>query len=192
MNIAWQTTDDLSALNAKYLHTISTTNTYNVYKFILRKIYNACDLSYDLMNIQKEFSDTKETIERASEASGAKKMLEDLAQKMRAEKQGGQGKLKSIEDFYIKSNVEIPGAVNKIVDALMKYAEKLKQKRMYYSAREQKWFAFDEEDKDKEFGEIERVMHAIQRLNDRPPPIESFNEHVKFALKNMIMGGIEG
>ncbi len=144
---------------------------------------------------QKEFSDTKETIERASIASGSKQMLEDLAKKMRAGvgKQGlGQGKPQSIEDFYVKSNADIPGAVYKIVDALMKYAEKVKQKRMYYSAHEQKWFPFDEEDKDKERGEIGRIINTIQRLKDHPPTTASFNEYVKFALKNMIMGGIEG
>lgn len=31
----------------------------------------------------KDFSDTRETIERASKASGAKEMLEELAKKMR-------------------------------------------------------------------------------------------------------------
>ena len=35
------------------------------------------------MDKNKDFSDTKETIERASEASGAKKMLDELAKKMR-------------------------------------------------------------------------------------------------------------
>lgn len=191
MNIAWQVTLDLSALNAKCLHAISTTNTYNVYKFILGKIYNTCRHTYDLMDTRNEFSDTKETIERASKESGAKKMLEDLAERMRAEKQG-QGKPQSIEDFYVTTNAEIPGAVNKIVDALMRYAEKVKQKRMYYSAREQKWFPFGEEDKDKERGEYERIYLKIQKLREYPPPISSFNEYVKFALKNMIMGGIEG
>lgn len=37
---------------------------------------------------KKEFSDTQEDIQRASEASGAKEMLEDLAKKM--QKQNGQ------------------------------------------------------------------------------------------------------
>lgn len=146
------------------------------------------------MNIKKEFSDTKETIERASEASGAKKMLDDLAQKMRAEKPGGQGKPHSIEDFYVNTNAEIPGAVNKIVDALMKYAEKVKQKRMYYSAHEQKWFQFEEDNTSKEIiYEIERIVRTIQKITSNPPKdTNTFNEYVKFALKNMIMGGIEG
>lgn len=144
------------------------------------------------MDKKKEFSDTQESIERASEASGAREMLDELAKKMRAGKQG-QGKPQSIEDFYVKSNVEIPGAVNKIVDAVMKYAEKVKQKRMYYSAREQKWFLFGEEDKDKEFGEIEKVLRHILKLKDRPPTdAATFNEHIKFIYINMIMGGIEG
>jgi hypothetical protein len=38
------------------------------------------------MKKKKDFSDTKETIERASEASGAKEMLDDLAKKMRKQK----------------------------------------------------------------------------------------------------------
>ncbi len=100
------------------------------------------------MGTTKEFSDTKETIERASEASGAKKMLEDLAIKMRAGAGKGQGKPpQSIEDFYVKSNADIPGAVYKTVDAMMKYVEKVKQKRMYYAAHAHKWYPFDEDDK---------------------------------------------
>ncbi len=146
------------------------------------------------MEKKKEFSDTRETIQRASEASGEKEMLEDLAKKMHAGKHGlVRRSPQSIEDFYVKSTTEIPGAVNKIVDALMKYADKVKQKRMYYSAREQKWFSFDEEDKDKERGEIERIITKIQRIKDRPlTDVITFNESVKFVYRNMIMGGIEG
>jgi hypothetical protein len=152
-----------------------------------------------------EISDNRETIKRASEASGAKKMLEDLANKMRAEKQGlgqtaekqglgqTQGRPQSIDDFYVKSSAEIPGAINKIIDALMKYAEKVKQKRMYYGQHDKKWFPFDEKDKDKEYGEIEKIKHSIQRLQDNPPKdVATFNELVTYVYKNKIMGGIEG
>lgn len=43
----------------------------------------------------KEYSDTQEDIEKASKASGAKKMLEDLAKKM----QGSQPVKNKIEDY---------------------------------------------------------------------------------------------
>lgn len=143
-------------------------------------------------NMPEEVSDTREQIDRASQASGARKMLEDLAQKMRNGNQQVK-KPSSIEDFYVKSNAEIPDMVNKIVDVLMKYAEKVKQKRMSYAAHDQMWYPFDTEDKDKELGEIERVINKIQRLTDRPPKdVATFNEHVRFVYKNMIMGGIEG
>jgi len=36
-----------------------------------------------IMDKNKDFSDTRETIERASEASGAREMLDELAKKMR-------------------------------------------------------------------------------------------------------------
>jgi hypothetical protein len=39
--------------------------------------------------IKKEFSDTKEDIECASKASGAKQTLEDLAKKMRIKQKNG-------------------------------------------------------------------------------------------------------
>ncbi len=137
---------------------------------------------------KKEFSDTEEDIQRASEASGAKKMLEDLAKKMQAAAGG-----RKIEDFYVKTADEIPSGVRKIVEALSKYAEKVQQKRMYYSAREQSWFPFEAEDKDKEVGELERIGHTTQRLITCPPKdVNTFNESVKFGYKNMIMGGIEG
>ena len=139
---------------------------------------------------QKEFSDTKEDIQRASEASGAKKMLEDLAKKMRGGSSQAVGR--KIEDYYIKTVDDIPDGVRKIVDALSKYAEKVQQKRMYYSAREQSWFPFGEEDRDKERGELEKIGHKTQKLLANPPKdVNAFNESVKFVYKNMIMGGIE-
>ncbi len=141
---------------------------------------------------KKEFSDTEEDIQRASKASGAKKMLEDLAKKMRGSSQAAAGGRK-IEDFYVKTADEIPSGVRKIVEALSKYAEKVQQKRMYYSAREQSWFPFDAEDRDKERGELERIGYKTERLLSNPPKdVNAFNESVKFVYKNMIMGGIEG
>jgi ribosome-binding protein aMBF1 (putative translation factor) len=135
---------------------------------------------------QKEISDDAETIRKASEASGSGK---DLAQKMR----NGQAKPQRIEDFYVKTSSEIPNTINKIVDVLLLYAEKVKQKKMYYGPHDQKWFAFGEEDKDKEIGEIERIVRTIHRITDRPPKDAiTFNEHVKFVWRPMIMGGIEG
>lgn len=41
-----------------------------------------------IMDKKKDFSDNRESIERASEASGAKEMLDDLARKMRKQKNG--------------------------------------------------------------------------------------------------------
>jgi hypothetical protein len=38
----------------------------------------------------KEFSDTEDEIKRASKASGAGKMVEDLAKKMRKDKNGSK------------------------------------------------------------------------------------------------------
>jgi len=40
------------------------------------------------MNKNQQFSDTRESIERASEASGAREMLDELAKKMRKQKNG--------------------------------------------------------------------------------------------------------
>ena len=141
------------------------------------------------MEKNKEFSDTRESIERASEASGAREMLAELAKKMSGGSQAGR----KIEDFYVKTVDNIPGGVRKIVEALSKYAEKVQQKKMYYSARQQSWFPFEAEDKDKEVGELERIGHTTQRLITWPPKdVNAFNESVKFVYKNMIMGGIEG
>ncbi len=136
---------------------------------------------------KKEFSDSEEDIQRASEASGAKKMLEDLAKKMRGG--GSQAAGRKIEDFYVKTADEIPSGVRKIVEALSKYAKKVQQKRMYYSAREQSWFPFGEEDRGMEQAEL---GYKTQKLLANPPKdVNAFNESVKFVYKNMIMGGIE-
>lgn len=140
---------------------------------------------------EEQFSDDDETIRIASEKSGSRKMVEDLAEQMR--KKQGRGKQGKFEDYYVKTVDEIPGGVRKIVEALCEYAKKVWQKKMYYSAHEHKWFPFDKEDKDQERGEIERIVHQTERLLANPPEdVSTFNESVKFVYNNMIMGGIEG
>jgi len=94
-----------------------------------------------------------------------------------------------IEDYYIRMQQDIPGATYKIVEALMKYAEKVKQKRMYYSASEQKWYPFDPDERLED--ELDRIDRSIWRLKERQFDVESFNNTIRFVLKNMIMGGIE-
>ncbi|MFH0904487.1 MAG: hypothetical protein V1854_04785 [Methanobacteriota archaeon] len=52
------------------------------------------------MDKKKDFSDTRETIQRASEASGARKMLDDLAKKMR-----GAGNHSERDGVHPKSSI---------------------------------------------------------------------------------------
>ncbi len=63
------------------------------------------------MDKNKDFSDTRETIERASEASGAKEMLEELAKKMQGSRKhsGHSGMFIRAEElqYILKTMVDI-------------------------------------------------------------------------------------
>lgn len=134
-----------------------------------------------------EFADTREDIDRASKASGAREMLDELAKKMR---NGVHGKQQSIDDFYVKSQQDIPCAIYKVEDALKRYREKVSDKKVYYSAIDKQWYAFGPDEKLED--ELEKIDRNVWRLKSKSYTVESFNLNIQFGLKNLILGGIEG
>ena len=106
---------------------------------------------------------------------------------------GGRSIEIKIEDFFAKNEADLKRTKNKVIDALLKYANKVKLKRGYYSAYEKKWYPFEypfEFGERKIKDELDRISGQIHKLKNIKS-VGDFNTYISLALKNMILGGVE-
>lgn len=137
-------------------------------------------------------SDDKQTIDEASIKSGARKMLTDLAQKMRNQTDTHKPEQhKGIDQFLVKTEQEIPGMTLKIVETLDEYAKKVAGYHKYYSTADNAWVEFEFRDREMQ-DEIASTARLSLRLMDtyQTKTVNDFNLMVTVVLKHFLLGGI--